>query len=119
MHQESENQIMLFRWAELQKVKYPMLSLMFHIPNGGKRGIKEAVRFKKEGVKAGVPDIFLAYPNKIYHGLFIEMKAEKGFIKAEQRAWIENLRAQKYDAVVCYNFEQAKEEILRYIRGGE
>ena len=81
--------------------------------------LKRQSDLKKEGVKAGVPDIFLAYPSKIYHGLFIEMKAEKGFIKAEQRAWIENLRAQKYDAVVCYNFEQAKEEILRYIRGGE
>lgn len=117
MHQESENQIMLFKWVELQKAKYPMLSLMFHIPNGGKRGIKEAVRFKKEGVKAGVPDIFLAYPNKIYHGLFIEMKAEKGKTSDVQNQWINDLRGQGYNVLICYNFEQAKSEIMKYIRG--
>lgn len=55
---EGEEQAALFRWAQFQSGKYPELDLMFHIPNGGKRGKAEAARFKAEGVKAGVPDIF-------------------------------------------------------------
>lgn len=29
----------------------------FHVPNGGKRSIREAVAFKRMGVLAGVPDV--------------------------------------------------------------
>lgn len=55
---EGEEQAALFRWAQFQSGKYPELDLMFHIPNGGKRGKAEAARFKAEGVKAGVRTYF-------------------------------------------------------------
>ena len=48
-HLEDNEQITLFRWADLQSGKYPELSLMFHIPNGGKRNAREAARFKQMG----------------------------------------------------------------------
>ncbi len=58
----------------------PSLSLMHAIPNGGARGndsqtnkIRGAM-LKAEGVKKGVPDIFLPVPLNGYHGLYIEMK---------------------------------------------
>ena len=35
MKGEALEQSMLFQWCELQKGKYPMLSLLFAIPNGG------------------------------------------------------------------------------------
>lgn len=35
---EDTEQMCLFRWADAQSGKYPELSLMYHIPNGGKRG---------------------------------------------------------------------------------
>lgn len=56
---EDVEQMCLFRWADAQSGKYPELSLMYHIPNGGKRGKAEAGRFRAMGVKSGVPDIFL------------------------------------------------------------
>lgn len=52
--------------------------LFFHVPNGGKRGRAEAVRFKKMGVRPGVSDICLLEPNAIYFGYWIEFKAPKG-----------------------------------------
>ena len=50
---------------------------MFHIPNGGSRNKLEASNLKKQGVKAGVPDLFLPVGRGSYHGLFIELKSAK------------------------------------------
>lgn len=46
---EDVEQMCLFRWADAQSGKYPELSLMYHIPNGGKRGKAEAGRFPRNG----------------------------------------------------------------------
>ena len=56
---EHEEQVALFEWAEWNKRQYPELELMFAIPNGGQRHVVVAKKLKDEGVKAGVPDIFL------------------------------------------------------------
>lgn len=56
---ESVEQQLLFRWTRFYVSKYPELALLYHIPNGGSRRKSEAGRFKAEGVKAGVPDLFL------------------------------------------------------------
>lgn len=72
---ESEEQQTLFRWAAMQCGKYPELALMFHVPNEGKRSKVVGGRMKAEGLKSGVPDIFLPVPRGEYHGLFIEITA--------------------------------------------
>lgn len=59
---EVDEQRAVFEWAEYAKGKYPWLKWMHHIPNGGSRNKIEAVRLKAQGVKRGVPDIFLPYP---------------------------------------------------------
>lgn len=75
---ESVEQQCLFRWAEFASGKYPELRLMYHIPNGGARSKATAGRLKAEGVKAGVPDICLPVSRDGYHGLYIELKRERG-----------------------------------------
>lgn len=80
---------------------------------------------KAEGQKAGVPDLFLAYPCKGYHGLFIEMKKsrvgkrgrliDKGKTSEYQDAMIANLRKVGYRVEVCYSFDQFKEIIKQYL----
>ena len=115
MTSESQEQINLFTWANLQACKIPELKLLFHIPNGGKRNIVTAKRLKAEGVKAGVPDLFLPVPRGGFHGLFIEMKAGKTKTTKKQDAWITDLRQQGYKAVVCYGCEQAMKEIKEYL----
>lgn len=112
---EEYEQSAVIQWAAYAKQMLPELDLLFHIPNGGNRSISEAVRFKKAGVRAGVPDLFLPVPKGDSHGLWIEMKAKGGRIRPEQREWIEKLRQQGYEAYVCYGAEEAINRIKRYL----
>lgn len=90
--------------------------LLVAIPNGGKRHIKTALAMKKEGVSKGFPDMFLPVPNSKFHGLFIEMKRQKGgTLSKEQKAWLEYLNSAGYQAVVCKGFLEAKEVIECYL----
>lgn len=120
---EDVEQMCLFRWADAQSGKYPELSLMYHIPNGGKRGKAEAGRFRAMGVKSGVPDIFLPVGvQKIdsvdrgqytvirtkYNGLYIELKRLRGgTVSAAQKQWIARLRDTGYAVEVCKGWEAA------------
>lgn len=76
----------------------------------------EASKLKKEGVKAGVPDLFLPIAKHGYHGLFIELKYGSNKATAKQREWIIALNKQGYHAVVCNGFEEAKTIIEEYIK---
>lgn len=113
---EHAHQAALFCWASMKYETYPELRLMFAIPNGGLRDKITAARLKATGVKAGVPDIFL--PVAIfgrYHGLFIEMKADKGTLSVAQSKWCFDLRDAGYEVVFCYGWEQARDTIIEYL----
>lgn len=114
-HQEDNEQMVLFEWAQFQSGKYPELELMYHIPNGGKRNKAEAARFKRMGVKAGVPDIHLPVPSGDYHSLYIEMKSADGRPSAAQKKYIEALREQGHRVEVCQGWESASAVILDYL----
>ncbi len=48
--------------------------------------------------------------------MFIELKADKkGYASKEQKEWIEKLNSRGYYAVVCKGFEDAIDEITRYL----
>lgn len=95
-----------------------LLKFLHAIPNGGYRNKKTAADMKAEGVKSGVPDIFLPYPLGQYHGLYIEMKrTQGGKLSDNQKTWLEYLNAQGYLAVVCRGFEQARDIIINYLTG--
>ena len=114
---ESEEQRMLMEWAEWSKGNHPELELLFHIPNGGSRNLIEARHLKEQGVKAGVPDIMLPVSRGGYHGLFIEMKRQKGGkISKEQEHWIVKLNWKGYLAVVCAGWEEAAEMLMKYLK---
>lgn len=112
---ESVEQTNLFRWAAYEAGKYPQLELMFHIPNGGSRNKLEAANLKRQGVKAGVPDICLPVPCGKYHGLFIEMKAGTNKASEKQKQWLSDLSNQGYLAVICYGWESASKTIIDYL----
>lgn len=120
---ETAHQRALFAWAALNRAKYPCLKYMFAIPNGGERNIKVAAGLKAEGVKSGVPDIFLPAPGWGKHGLFIEMKKEmyrnrkNGGCSDEQLGYIEYLSGCGYTVRVCYNWIEASEVIVNYLEG--
>lgn len=114
---EAQEQAALIAWAHLYESSIPELRLLFHIPNGGKRNIREAAKFKKLGVLRGVPDLFLAVACGGFHGLWIEMKKTKGQISKEQRHMLRDLEAGGYRVAVCYSWLEAQAVILEYCSG--
>lgn len=113
---ESEEQQKLIQWCNRKKNEYPELGLIFAIPNGGRRHIKTASVLKLEGVKPGVPDMFLPVARSGYHGLFIELKrVEGGALSKTQEDWKNKLRDEKYAAVVVKGCERAKAVLAVYL----
>lgn len=111
---ESDEQKALIRWWKLQFPQWDIL--LFHIPNGGLRNLKTAVRLKSEGVKPGVADLFLAIPSGGYHGMFLEMKRQFGNKPTElQKQFQAAVEAKGYAFVVGYGWLEAKEKIMEYL----
>lgn len=113
---EEMEQEAVIEWTVLMEKQFPELALLYHCPNGGARSKPEAVRFKKIGVKPGVPDLFLPVARGGWHGLFIEMKRQKGGrLSDDQKAWIDALTEQHYMAVRADGAEQACEILYKYL----
>lgn len=112
---EHQEQVDLFYWVALYESHYPELGLMFAIPNGGQRNVLVAMKMKAEGVKAGIPDIFLPVAKQGFHGLFIEMKYGKNKTSENQKLWIENLKEQHYRVEVCYGSREAQNVLIDYL----
>ena len=116
MPSEAEEQKIIFRWAEYLKGRCPELSLLFAVPNGGTRNQIEAHNLKLQGVKSGVPDMFLPVSRGAYHGLFIELKRKKGGVVSDaQKQWIADLEKQGYMATVAHGSEEAIKIITNYL----
>lgn len=103
---ESGHQEALFSWAAYQLGRMPELEYLHHVPNGGKRDKATATALKRQGVKAGVPDIVLPAVRAGYHGLYIELKAGRNTTTDNQKRWLEYLRQQGYYTAVCYSWQQ-------------
>lgn len=95
---EHAEQSAFIEYCNLQaQMGRPELARVFAIPNGaklpytmrnGRRVSGEAVRLIKEGLRSGVPDLFLPTPRGRYHGLFMETKHGGNRLTPEQVAWI-------------------------------
>ncbi len=115
LNDESGHQEALFSWAAYQTGRMPELEYMHHVPNGGKRDKATAMALKRQGVKAGVPDIVLPAPRAEYHGLYIELKAGSNTATQNQKSWLEYLRQQGYYTAICYGWRAAAELIEQYL----
>ena len=78
--QEDNLQIDCVKWFNYQYPKFK--NLLFHVPNGGKRGVVEATIFKRMGTVAGIPDLIFVYKGSIHA---FELKAPKGVISKNQK----------------------------------
>lgn len=113
---EDIEQETLMQWTVYAMGMYPELKLLYHVPNGGKRNAAEAAHLKRQGVKAGVPDLCLPVPRGNYHGLYTEMKAKSNQPTEEQIQWLESLSTQGYKTAVCWGFEAARSVIESYLQ---
>jgi hypothetical protein len=115
---EDQEQADLIDKIERQSERFPLLKWLFHVPNGGWRGMRAGRKMKQQGVRPGVPDLVLAIPRGGYFGLWIEMKRQKSVpsdVSAEQRDWHEFLRAQGYCVWVCKGCAHAWRVLVWYM----
>lgn len=75
-HAESRECLALMKWAGKIRLEsgHSLSDVMYHVPNGGKRGMTEAGIMKGEGVKAGQMDYHLPIPRNGFASLYLEMK---------------------------------------------
>lgn len=122
-HLEENLQAACVKWFRLQYPQYD--GLLFHVPNGGRRNLKEAARLKAEGVVPGVADLLLLVPNaKVnwhyedvsgYAGLCIEMKTAKGHQSPVQKEWQKKVEEFGYRYAVCRSLDEFMDTINNYL----
>lgn len=105
---ESDEQIGFINWFEAQFSGV----WIFHIPNGGRRAISVAKKMKAEGVKPGVPDLYIPA-----WGLWVEMKRVKGGrVSREQGAWIEYLEGIGHSVIIGKGASDASRQVLGFVQ---
>jgi hypothetical protein len=76
-----------------------------HVPNGGSRNPREAVRLRAQGVVAGFPDLVLWAPGK---GMAcMEVKAASGRVSDAQEAMIAQLEADGVPVAIVRSVDDA------------
>ncbi|GHT09091.1 hypothetical protein FACS189426_06450 [Bacteroidia bacterium] len=113
-HIEDNLQISCIRWFDYQYPKIKML--LHHSPNGGKRQIREAARFKQMGVRAGFPDVILLIGNGQFNALCIEFKTEKGRQTELQKEWQKEAEKNGNKYVICRSIDNFIHEIKNYLK---
>lgn len=123
---EHMEQTAVFKWVETKLADYPELELLFAVPNGlpmvggrhARSMIPQIINYLKvEGLKKGVPDMFLPVARAGFHGLFIEQKIKGGKLSDEQKWWLDKLRDQGYFCVDSWSQFQTQGHLLNYLEG--
>lgn len=108
---ETAHQTALMAQAALHRKQYPQLKWLHAIPNANSH------RMVGEGVRSGIPDVCLPWPNQKYHGLYIELKIKTGRVSQEQKACLDYLNSVGYRAVICWSWIEAWKVIEDYLNG--
>lgn len=119
---EHSEQRMVIDWAERKQIEYPELKWLHSSLNGIFIPAPPAIRariinhMKAEGMKKGIPDLFLPVARRDYHGLYIELKrSDGGRVREEQNEFLEFAASQGYYSQVCYGYDEAVETLEWYL----
>ncbi len=114
---EQQEQEAVIQWAHVMSSRWPELRLLASIPNGELRDKATAVRLKKAGVLAGMPDLLLAARRGGYGALFLELKRRdrSNHASPAQKVIHELLEEAGYRVCVVYGSEEAIEAIENYL----
>lgn len=89
--------------------------LWCHVPNGGIRHLREAIKLKAAGVKAGVPDVLLFTATPLApRGVALELKAQgKGYGDLEdvQREWLSALASEGWTTILAFGCDDAVSQL--------
>jgi hypothetical protein len=113
-HEEYDIQVALCRWCDSVAVLGGDVARYIASANEGKRDIRAAARLKRQGVRAGIPDLFWPAPRGDHAGLWIELKRPGGRLTDSQIDWLEYLNDRGYDARVCYGLQEAIDVVAAY-----
>jgi len=91
--------------------------------NEGKRTPLQGHYLKLLGLRSGVSDLFIYYPTKNYHGLWLEVKRNKKYTPSERKAptwiaqekFIETVKSIGYQGLFCYGWNDGKRIIEDYL----
>lgn len=108
---EHEIQKAYFKWASHHKG----LEMLHANPNGGHRHIATACKLKAEGVKPGVPDVYLPVPRGAFCGLAIEFKAPDGNPSKEQRQRMSQMQQDGWCVALCWDWMSAARTTMGYM----
>lgn len=92
---EEDEQRALIAWADSVLVvdwndtsrTFAIGDYLLAVPNGGARHRAEGGKLKAQGVRAGVPDLFLAVPRAGSCGLWIDRLTDAGYTVAIAHGW--------------------------------
>ena len=113
----SANEWLRLQYAHVHKC-------LIKIMNEGKRSVAGHIQAKKQGLHKGASDLFIAYPSKNYHGLFIEIKKD-GYVPSgkvqlkhyqNQIDFIKHMRSQGYAAEMCVGLDEIIAVINDYLK---
>ena len=114
-HSEDWHQKQLIQWAR----KFGWGQFLYHIPNESIGGIKGVTRNRQMGCRKGVPDLCLPIPMSGYHGLYIELKTDRGRLNEDQKRWLKNLSAMGYRTKCCRGWKEAAKVLAEYMNEDE
>lgn len=81
-------------------------ALVVHVPNGGSRDVREAVKLKRMGVVAGIPDLIVFMDGAFAFAL--EIKTQAGKLSAEQLGVHTVMRRLGFKIAVVRGIEEAR-----------
>lgn len=112
-YKESDEQIKAMEWL---RQTHPLIALhTMHIGNERKASYYMGWLMKQMGVLKGASDLFMAWPNGGYHGLFIEVKSKTGKASPDQKAFLQRMKEAGYKAEICHGADQVINTMKEYL----
>jgi hypothetical protein len=117
---ENQEQRALVKWLSYHPI---VRNYYLKLNNEGKRTECQGWNLKLMGLRAGASDLFIYYPTKKYHGLFLEVKKNKKYTPSEmktdtwigQQEFLDSVKSVGFAGEVCYGFEHGMTIITRYL----
>ena len=100
---------------ELLIYRYPDLRWLHSIPNGLRCSMGTAQKAKREGLTAGIADVFLPLPKENFHGLYLEFKKKGGYQSEAQKRFQFWCAEKGYDYHVVRDAETAIQIVKAYV----
>lgn len=119
MRNEDALQESCVKWFRLQYKNSLLSSFPAGFVFGGDK-IKRmltALRMKRMGYTNGIPDLFIMTSKGGYHGMFIELKTERGKLSEEQKEILSKLTVEGFYCVVIRSIGDFINQVNQYMNG--